>query len=96
MSDKKRYHVPLIVEVTCDDLDEARRIAYKFVTTKGASTVEDDEGNPVSVGLTIADDEFKDGDNNRIVFLHPADTHAGYNVEEYEKALEEKTKILAP
>lgn len=90
-----KYDVPVIVSVEAKDIDAARRIVYQSVESYNDGGAFD----PQSIGeleykedvsMNMADDSNMTRTHQRIVFLHPADTHNTYSQEEYNAKLKEE------
>jgi hypothetical protein len=83
-----RYDIPVIVQVDTDNIEGARRSVYALLEELAG----DHPVAPVNhdkVKLAIANDEHKIKDGRRIVLLHPADTHEGYDPALYEPTKDE-------
>lgn len=77
-----KYDIALIASIEATNIDEARQLVYREVEGINANNHE------FAMELNMADDSITDNVNQRIVILHPADTHSLYDVDEYNAALE--------
>jgi hypothetical protein len=85
-----KFHVPLVVEVECASLNEARTVVYRILETVSLKDFPGGEGGKITpTEIVMADDSQKDRANHRIVFLHPEDVSSCYDSEAYEKNLKE-------
>jgi hypothetical protein len=93
-----KFHIAVIAEVSCDSFAEAKELVYKFVEehtisgmcgTELVSTMADALPKKTPICLIMANDSARDKLHRRVWFAHPIDTHAEYDMEEYEKNIEE-------
>jgi hypothetical protein len=85
---KKKFHVPIMAEVSCDSLEEAQRAVYKAIDTvtfKGFYGGDDGQQTPID--LVMINDGHRAKNGQRVFFLHPADADADYDADEYEARL---------
>ena len=75
-----KFDIPVIATVEAKSIHEARQIAYEALAGVRA------------VDVSMADDSQTDMVNQRIVFLHPEDAHADYDVETYNAELNDSRK----
>lgn len=84
MSDKKRFDIPVIATVECDDIDEARQAVYKALQAVSFKDFRGGRGaDATPIDLELANDDDNDVENQRVVRLHPEDTHTDYDKGEY-------------
>lgn len=77
------FEIPIIAIVSCDTIDEARAQVEEYI-----SLIKKKAPNSL-IKLEEADDSETDNYNNRMVFLHPEDTDAEYDPDEYNRDLDE-------
>ena len=89
-----KYHVPVICEVEAESMEDAR-----LATNKAIETVSSMKGfggknceKTAEITLRIADDGRQAKNGQRVVLLHPSNTHSDYNQEEYEAELEKQSE----
>jgi hypothetical protein len=90
-----KYDIPVIVSVESKDIEEARRIVYQSVESYNDGGAFDPQSigdlkYPDDVSMNMADDSNTTRTHQRVVFLHPTDTHNTYSQEEYNAKLNEK------
>jgi hypothetical protein len=88
-----KYHIPVIVEVECDSIDEARRATQRMIESVSFKEFSGgDEGKkPTPATMRIANDGMKAKTGQRVFLIHPEDSNADYSPEEYEAERAAKT-----
>jgi hypothetical protein len=84
----RKFHVPVMMEVTCNSLEEAQRAAYKAIDSVAFKGFRGgDEGQETPIDIVMINDGHRAKNGQRVFFLHPSDTDADYDPDEYEARL---------
>lgn len=84
-----KYHVPIIAEIECASIDDARKAVYKALQTISLEGFRGgDEGAATPIKMVMANDGMKTKTGQRVFLLHPEDVACDYSPDDYEKALE--------
>jgi hypothetical protein len=88
-----KIHIPVIFEIECADIDEARRATQRAIETMSFKDFKGgDEAKATPITMRIADDGMKAKTGQRVYLLHPSDAAGGadYSPEEYEAKFEKQ------
>lgn len=89
-----KFDIPVIIQVSADNIEAARKIAYEIVEAVNEPIM--DDGQRINAAMTgdieliIANDEHTTRDKQRLFLLHPENTHAEYDHEAYNSALKDQ------